>query len=225
MPEPDFDAWARETREPTADEAATQFATWLGAFEKHPRHSVRDLLDISYEDAPVYASGLRALLRERGELAEKLETWYREAQSLRAQRDSMEAALNKANAELHVITRCGETFESFFGAGMSKPCIRESAHPGSHCNADGTRWFFNAPDDATSEHAEQVMADLRAAREMFRRPEDRHFSPGYDGEKPDHHGPADTCAMPACVKRRAQHQAADRIQDLTAELFTNRDPE
>ena len=52
----------------------------------------------------------------------------------------------------------------------------------------------------------------------------RHRSPGYPHEIPDHHGPADTCAMPVCVTARAQHEAADRIQDLTYELLAEREP-
>ena len=55
------------------------------------------------------------------------------------------------------------------------------------------------------------------------RPE-RHRSPGYPHELPDHHGPADTCAMPACVTARAQHEAAADIQDLTYELLADREP-
>ncbi len=52
---------------------------------------------------------------------------------------------------------------------------------------------------------------------------ERHFSPGYGGEKPDHHGPAATCAMPACVKSRARHEAVADLQDLTYELFADPD--
>lgn len=77
----------------------------------------------------------------------------------------------------------------------------------------------------------EVVESLRAcATGLIRalgmgRPQDaRHFSPGYQGEIPDHHGPADTCAMPACVTARAQHEAADRIQDLTYELLAGREP-
>ncbi len=51
----------------------------------------------------------------------------------------------------------------------------------------------------------------------------RHFSPGYDGEIPDHHGAADACAMPACVTARKQHEAVADIQDLTYEMLAGRD--
>lgn len=44
-----------------------------------------------------------------------------------------------------------------------------------------------------------------------------HPAPGQD--TPTHPGPGDTCQEPACVKSRAQHEAAGEIQDLTAELF------
>lgn len=69
----------------------------------------------------------------------------------------------------------------------------------------------------------EIQADLRAARDMIHRPDDRHRSPGYNGEKPDHHGPFETCAMPACATSRAQHEAVADIQDLTYELFAQRD--
>jgi hypothetical protein len=47
-----------------------------------------------------------------------------------------------------------------------------------------------------------------------------HFSPGYRGELPDHHGSAGTCAMPACVTARARHEAAD-TQDLTRDMYAD----
>lgn len=49
----------------------------------------------------------------------------------------------------------------------------------------------------------------------------RHFSPGYSGEIPDHLGAFETCPMPACAKSRAQHEAAADIQQLTAGLFAD----
>lgn len=119
----------------------------------------------------VTAADMRALLDEHHDLTDKLAVATRTAASLAAQRDAMQAALNKANAELHSIACCGDT--------------------------DGAQW---RPHPASAE---------------------RHFSPGYEGEKPDHHGPRDTCAMPACVQSRAQHKAAANIQDITAELFAD----
>lgn len=55
-------------------------------------------------------------------------------------------------------------------------------------------------------------------------PSDRHFSPGYDGEKPDHIGAAEACAMPACVKSREQREAAADLQDLTYQILDDQDP-
>ncbi|HZP54978.1 hypothetical protein [Actinocrinis sp.] len=52
----------------------------------------------------------------------------------------------------------------------------------------------------------------------------RHRGPGYPHELPDHAGPADTCAMPACVTARAQREAVADIQDLTHELFADDEP-
>jgi len=51
----------------------------------------------------------------------------------------------------------------------------------------------------------------------------RHFSPGYEGEIPNHIGAEATCPMPDCAKARAQHEAAADIQDLTYELFRTED--
>lgn len=50
---------------------------------------------------------------------------------------------------------------------------------------------------------------------------DLHFSPGYEGETPDHGGVFETCPMPACVTSRRQHEAAAEIQAITAELFAD----
>jgi len=44
-----------------------------------------------------------------------------------------------------------------------------------------------------------------------------HPAPGQD--EPTHPGPEAECTDPACVKSRAQHEAAAEIQDLTAELL------
>lgn len=49
-----------------------------------------------------------------------------------------------------------------------------------------------------------------------------HPAPGQD--TPTHPGPGETCQEPACVKSRAQHEAADAIQDLTAELLADTTP-
>jgi hypothetical protein len=82
--------------------------------------------------------------------------------------------------------------------------------------------------------AQQVEADLRAARDMFRRPESLleaarrelligpHCAP--DQDVPTHLGPGATCFDPACVKAREQHEAAADIQHLTAELFADKEP-
>lgn len=48
---------------------------------------------------------------------------------------------------------------------------------------------------------------------------DAHFSPGCEGEIPDHQGVFGACPMPGCATSRRQHEAADRIQDLTYELL------
>jgi len=44
-----------------------------------------------------------------------------------------------------------------------------------------------------------------------------HPAPGED--TPTHPGPGETCTAAACVKSRAQHEAAGEIEDLTRELF------
>lgn len=49
-----------------------------------------------------------------------------------------------------------------------------------------------------------------------------HPAPGHD--TPTHPGPGDACQDAACVKSRAQHAAADAIQDLTAELLADTTP-
>lgn len=92
--------------------------------------------------------------------------------------------------------------------------------------------------NARAEIARQDVAATKAARPGFSgvcdalaevethlvapeyRPE-RHFSPGYRGELPDHHGPAGTCAMPACVTARRQHEAAADLQDLTRDMHAD----
>jgi len=57
-------------------------------------------------------------------------------------------------------------------------------------------WCTDVSDALAAVEAHLVDPQYRAAR---------HRSPGYQGEIPDHHGPADTCAMPACATARAQH--------------------
>lgn len=47
----------------------------------------------------------------------------------------------------------------------------------------------------------------------------RHFSPGFEGEIPDHIGPAATCAFRECQTAHRRHEAAADIQALTAPLF------
>lgn len=94
----------------------------------------------------------------------------------------------------------------------------------------------------------QVEADLRAARDMLRRPDDRqsqtqgpqtfstlftpvgrnddtHFSPGYQGEIPNHLGRAADCVFAECRLAQARREAAADIQQITAELFTGQDTE
>jgi hypothetical protein len=53
--------------------------------------------------------------------------------------------------------------------------------------------------------------------------DDRHFSPGYRGEIPNHLGRAETCVFPECRTAQSQHEAVADIQDLTYELFADRD--
>jgi hypothetical protein len=109
----------------------------------------------------------------------------------------METALNTANAELHAITRCDDTFEAFLGARASRPCAREKGHAGHHRNVEGTEWWPRdhgyAPDAAARlaalpdasitvnladwQRDMQTEADLRAARDMLRRPEDHRAFP------------------------------------------------
>lgn len=48
-----------------------------------------------------------------------------------------------------------------------------------------------------------------------------HFSPGYTGEIPNHHGRQATCAVLECQTAHRQHKAADDIQDLTLEIIGN----
>lgn len=66
-----------------------------------------------------------------------------------------------------------------------------------------------------------IPIDTALMRQIGQPREERHFSPGYEGEKPDHQGPENTCAMPACVKRRSQHEAAAEIQDLTTQMLAD----
>lgn len=201
----------------------------------------------------------RALLDERVDLTEKLAVATRTVATLAAQRDSMEAALNQANAELHLITRCGDTFEGVAGiTGVPvHPCARERGHTGAHGNRDGAQWWphltctddykrgydravtqvaelFGPPLSAMHPHnqprppsgtergyAQDAAARIAALPDMGMT--HAHFSPGYDGEIPDHQGTFDRCAMPACVTSRNQTEAANHIQDLTLQLIAETD--
>lgn len=71
--------------------------------------------------------------------------------------------------------------------------------------------------DTRIRELEQENALLRAARDGT----DRHFSPGYEGEIPNHLGAFETCPMPACVTSRRQHEAAADIQQITSEMFAD----
>lgn len=52
----------------------------------------------------------------------------------------------------------------------------------------------------------------------------RHVQPGIEGDAPEHPGLFADCEHPVCVTSRRQHAAADRIQDITAELFAEPAP-
>lgn len=166
MPDPDFDAWARETPDTPAGrvlaylDARTPWAAGEGTHLPDGIAYLSDPFNVQLSEAD-----LREVLRERDQLAAALRV-----EKLRSQ--SAERLLAEA--------------------------LRE----------------------------QQVTADLRAARDMFRRPEQAgsvvHFSPGHDGDMADHTGPADTCPMPACRTANLRNAAADAIRDANP---NGRDPE
>jgi hypothetical protein len=141
-------------------------------------HASEETDDV-YVEVPT--ADARALLDERRDLAQKLAVATLAVARVASQRDATESALNEANAELHRITRCGETTTGLLGDAL-RPCYREAGHPGGHRNTDGTEWRERDPDpleasDAWSraqaddeQAAQQVEADLRAARDMLRKP-------------------------------------------------------
>lgn len=49
----------------------------------------------------------------------------------------------------------------------------------------------------------------------------RHLSPGYEGEIPNHIGPAADCPFTECRVAHARHEAAADIQDLTFEILAD----
>lgn len=69
-----------------------------------------------------------------------------------------------------------------------------------------------------------ILAEMLADAALADPAPERDFSPGYRGEIPDHQGPADACAMPACVTARARREAVADIQDLTYELLAGHEP-
>jgi len=91
------------------------------------------------------AADAERLTIDRDRLLEQVAAWHNDAESMRAQRDAMETALNTANATIHRVetVRCWEN--------------------------EDRKWFAFRDDLYESLHGEQPDADLRAARDMLRK--------------------------------------------------------
>jgi len=83
-------------------------------------------------------------------------------------------------------------------------------------------------DDAAEQVTELTLANLVAIAEQHEQQhhaediEPRHFSPGTDSATPDHPGSSADCPTPECQLAEARHRAAADMQDITAELFAER---